>query len=280
MGSEPPVRQSIEVGDGVVLSVLPRAGDGKLAMLFVHGLASNARLWDGVAERLSTEGHPSLAVDQRGHGESHAVQWGFDFATLAGDLRRVAEQCGLSPVVAVGQSWGGNVVLELAARHPELVAGVVLVDGGFLRLRDEFPSWEDARTALTPPSFDGATLDGLGQMMRQRMPDWPPRAIEAQLANFTERDDGSATARLRLSSHLEILEHLWEHDPDDIGAALDVPILTVAVDGRPGKRARVESFAESSGSTVQWLEGHHDVHAQQPERVAELLIDFADRLDS
>ena len=42
-------------------------------------------------------------------------------------------------MVAVGQSWGGNVVVELAARFPHQVAAVAVIDGGFLRLADDFP---------------------------------------------------------------------------------------------------------------------------------------------
>jgi len=38
--------------------------------VLVHGLASNARLWDGVARRLAGAGHSSAAVDLRGHGRS------------------------------------------------------------------------------------------------------------------------------------------------------------------------------------------------------------------
>ncbi len=38
--------------------------------VLVHGLASNARLWDGVATALVAAGHPVFAVDLRGHGRS------------------------------------------------------------------------------------------------------------------------------------------------------------------------------------------------------------------
>ncbi len=45
------------------------------------------------------------------------------------------ERLGIERPVVAGQSWGGNVVLELAARRPELVRGIVCVDGGWLRAR-------------------------------------------------------------------------------------------------------------------------------------------------
>ena len=43
--------------------------------LLVHGLASNARLWDGVAWRLAQQGHPVVAVDPRPHRCAPLQAW-------------------------------------------------------------------------------------------------------------------------------------------------------------------------------------------------------------
>lgn len=162
----------VEVAPGVDLSVLihrPAAGaggcgggakDGRAGrpVLAVHGLASNARLWDGVASALVADGHPVAAVDQRGHGLSDKPANGYDFATLTSDLVAVADHLGWvgarRPVVA-GQSWGANVAVELAARHPDRVAALVLVDGGTIELSGRFADWPTCEAALTPPPLDG-----------------------------------------------------------------------------------------------------------------------------
>src|SRR6266540_576228 len=57
--------------------------------VLVHGLSSNARLWDGVAGRLAAHGHPVYAVDLRSHGESDRPAEGYDTATAAADLDAV-----------------------------------------------------------------------------------------------------------------------------------------------------------------------------------------------
>lgn len=64
----------------------------------------------------------------------------------------------LARPVVVGHSWGANVALELAVRRPGLVAGIVLVDGGFLSMRDRF-DWATAREQLAPPDPAGVTLE-------------------------------------------------------------------------------------------------------------------------
>ena len=91
-------------------------GDGPgRCFVLVHGLASNARLWDGVAARLAAAGHPVLAVDQRGHGRSEEPADGYTTDRCADDLLALTEVLGLvgdRAPVAVGKSWGGNVVVS------------------------------------------------------------------------------------------------------------------------------------------------------------------------
>ena len=276
-----PNSATVAVSPRVDLRVIERRGGSGVPFLLVHGLASNARLWDGVAEFLAAAGHDSVAVDLRGHGESSQVGTGYDWATLADDLTRVLDHFGWERAIAAGQSWGANVTLELAARCPERVGAISLVDGGFLRLRDEMPDWEEASRLLTPPSFAGMTMESMGAAMRARLQGFPEEAIGAQLANLTVDETGSVRNRLSLENHLTILRHLWEHDPDPVGASVPSPVQVIAVrSGPPSKAARVASFAAASDADVHWMDGHHDVHAQQPERVANLLLSLAEGVAS
>ncbi len=271
------IRRTVTVGPGVDLSLVVReARPDKRAFVLVHGLASNARLWDGVAERLADLGHASIAVDQRGHGESSKPERGYDFQTVTDDLAAVIEQALGRPAILAGQSWGGNVVVEFARRHPDLVSGIVCVDGGFIQLADSFPVWEEARAALAPPDFTGFTMEQLETMSQTRFADWPGSGLEARLANF-ETVDGSVRARLSRENHLRILRHLWEHRADEVAGDVRVPALVLAV-GRtePGREDRVDSFMDAlPDGQLTWMDAHHDVHAQHPNLVADLMVTFA-----
>jgi pimeloyl-ACP methyl ester carboxylesterase len=120
-------------------------GDFSLpTFVLVHGLASNARLWDGVAEGLMAADHSSHAVDLRGHGESEKPDTGYDFATVASDVAAVVRDVAERRAILVGQSWGANVVMETAARFPEVARAVVCIDGGYIKLADSFPDREAA----------------------------------------------------------------------------------------------------------------------------------------
>ncbi len=275
--SSEPQSLHIPVAPDLALRTLLRHGGNKAPFLFVHGLASNARLWDEVADAVATAGHDSIAVDQRGHGRSTQVDDGYDFATLADDLAAVIDATTDRPVIAVGQSWGANVVLELAARHPRRVVGLGLVDGGFIRLAEVFPSWDEAQALLAPPSFDHLTKPQLEAMMRQHLDGFSETAVAAQVANFEEDQDGTVRARLRRHNHMTILRQLWDHDPDSIAQGLDIPTRLIAVSGGgPARPERVEAFTAASDSiALHWVDGHHDIHAEQPDVVAEILVDLA-----
>ena len=73
------------IPSGIDLHVLRWAppvhvGDIERTWVLTHGLASNARLWDGVARRLAEAGHRVVTVDQRGHGQSSKPDDGYDVA--------------------------------------------------------------------------------------------------------------------------------------------------------------------------------------------------------
>ena len=145
----------------------------------MHGLASNARLWDGVARHLASLGHRVVAIDPRGHGRSSKPDDGYDMTTVADDLMLLIDALGWQRPGIAGQSWGGNVVLELAHRHPDAVTTIACVDGGFIDLGVRFPVWDDAATALTPPRLAGTPLDRITGWLRNRPPTGPRRAAKA-----------------------------------------------------------------------------------------------------
>ena len=266
-------RSTHRTADGVELAVWTLLGNAKPDFLLIHGLASNARVWDGVATRLNDRGHAVVSLDQRGHGRSAKPSGGFDFATLSSDLAGLIEATMRPPVIACGQSFGGNLVLELAVHYPHLVSGVVCVDGGFVDLRDSWPRWEDALKSLTPPSLDHLRAESLASSAAEMYPGWPEAGIAAQLENLEVGPDGRVARRLALAGHLQILRSMWEQSPKEVAAKVGVPVLVlVAGDGPSHHQAQVEEFALAlARSRVEHLPGHHDLHAEQPEKVFEVI---------
>lgn len=279
----------IPLRSGVELAVRHFAPAGQPAgvdIVLTHGLASNARLWSGVARLLADAGHRVVTFDQRGHGRSSKPDTGYDMATVADDLVLLIEELGWDRPIVGGQSWGGNVVIEAAHQHTEKIAGVVAVDGGILHLRRQFPEWEDCREALAPPPLLGTPLDQIRKWVDSMAADWPEDGRAATLANFEVRHDGTIAPWLTFDRHLAVLRGLWEHEPSTRYREIDVPVLIIAAAGTAADRERKTPAVQEAVETLPiggavWFEpAHHDVHAQKPGEVAAVLRSFAREVDA
>ena len=276
----------IDIGRGVRLHVR-HWGDANTDArphLLVHGLASNSRLWDGVAATLAAEGRRAVAVDLRGHGPSDKPDDGYDMASVADDVAALLGVLGWDRAVVSGQSWGANVVLELAARHPALPVAVACVDGGTIHLAERFKDFDACWEMLAPPRFrPDLTRSDLEAMMRSRNGHWPDSGIEGALACFEVLPDGTVRPWLTRERHRLVLAGLYDHVPLERMAAVQVPLLLIPADTgeqawTSDKRAAVDAaLAALPDGRAHWFSpADHDVHAQYPREVAELLMNLAD----
>lgn len=275
----------VRLPGGPVLAVR-RAEGARRPVLLVHGLASNARVWDGVGRRLAAAGHEVVAVDLRGHGRSEQVADGYDTDTCADDLDALLHLLGMTgdrAPVAAGQSWGGNVVVSLSARHGT-VAGVALVDGGWISLGERYASFEDCWAQLAPPDFPPRPLDEVRAMFRRWHPDWPDEGIEGTLGNFAVDETGQARPALARGHHRDILHSLWAGDVTRLLPQVTVPALVApAVAGDDDERRAGPERALSllPDATASWYVGaDHDLHAQHPRRLAADLVALAARVEA
>ena len=279
-----PLSELIATGTGLRLRAVkwgdPATHLGKPIVL-VHGLASNAMLWEGAALALVQLGHPVIAIDLRGHGLSDKPEDGYDMSSvtedLAGLLVAIAPRGYGMPVVC-GQSWGGNVVIELAHKYALLASGVVAVDGGFLELQNHFADWDSCAVALRPPNLIGTPAKKMRAYMKSAHPDWPQTGIDGAMENMEHLPDGTIKPWLTLERHMMVLRGLWEHKPTHLYSDLKVPVLFVPAEGPGGvfaetKRSAIEHAVQLVPKVrVEWFSpADHDLHAQYPSRFAEVV---------
>lgn len=115
----------IKVANGVDLHYVDE-GTGT-PILFLHGL-----LWSGEMFRAQIDAlkgtHRCVALDFRGQGKSAVTRDGYDMDTLFADTVALIESLSLAPCHVVGLSMGGFVAMRLAARRPDLVRTLVLLE--------------------------------------------------------------------------------------------------------------------------------------------------------
>jgi len=92
-----------------------------------HGLLFSTTMWRHQIEVLKAS-YRCIAVDWRGHGLTPPPEDGFDMDTLYDDLVALIEHLDVGPVHYAGLSMGGFVGQRLAARRPELVRSLILID--------------------------------------------------------------------------------------------------------------------------------------------------------
>jgi pimeloyl-ACP methyl ester carboxylesterase len=114
--------------DGIQLS-FDTAGAGPPEFLFVHGLGGDRTHFTPQMEYFARQGRVLIA-ELRGHGESDKPQEAYSIEGFAEDLVWLCTRQQITKPLIVGQSMGGNMALEIAARYPDFPAGLVLLDSG------------------------------------------------------------------------------------------------------------------------------------------------------
>ncbi len=101
-------------------------GTGKETIFFSHGLLWSHRMFKEQIDFLS-KNYRVIAYDHRGQGQSE-VKAPFDMDTVAEDAAALTEKLAVGPVHFAGLSMGGFVGIRLAARHPDLIKSLILLE--------------------------------------------------------------------------------------------------------------------------------------------------------
>ena len=272
-------------GDGVRLHARDWSGSGQ-AVVLLHGLASNARIWDGVASRLAGAGLRVVALDQRGHGASEQPGSGYDFATLGRDLSAALAALGIGRPVLAGHSWGANVALQFAADRPGALAGLALVDGALLGVAEwAGPTLDEARRRLAPPRFAVPLTDWLARAGRFDAggSGGQPWVRDYLRAGVDVDDQGVARSRFQFDNHMQVVDALYGQRPPELYPLVDCPVLLCpaadpaddAAHAQAKRGAAVRASGLLPSATLTWFEDTmHDIPLQRPVELAAELARF------
>jgi pimeloyl-ACP methyl ester carboxylesterase len=190
------------------------SGAGSPPLLFVHGWAGDRSDFAPQIEAFRAR-HRVVALERRGHGESSARPPRWTIVDDADDIAWACGALGLHKPVLVVHSQGG-LGLEVAARYPELLSGVILLDAPV------FPPAE------MEAHFRGAA-DGLAS------PGWQDTVrYLADACAFIPTDDAGTKARIldrMIRAGQPLLRDSWraflDHDVAAAAAGCKVPLLLV-----------------------------------------------------
>lgn len=113
--------------DGLSLHALEWSREGT-PLVFLHGFSNEAHVWDDAAPAVAPY-YRTLAFDLRGHGDSDRDPEGrYDYDFHVADLEAALASLGIERFVLVGHSLGGRIAMRFAGKHPNRIAGLVIVD--------------------------------------------------------------------------------------------------------------------------------------------------------
>jgi len=101
--------------------------DGRPPIVLGHSFLCSTEMWSPLLDTLRAR-HTVISVDLRGHGRSGRVLRRHDLDDLAADVLGVLDHLGLPRAILGGLSIGGMSAMRVAARAPERVAGLVLIN--------------------------------------------------------------------------------------------------------------------------------------------------------
>ena len=134
-------------------------GEGK-TIVFVHGLSDSLAYWKVLSENLKND-YQTLIYDLRGHGESSDDDRNTTIDLYQEDLYQLLKSLNIENAVLVGLSLGGNVILNLAVNHPEMVNGLVVMSS--------FPE-HDEKLKNIFDDFDNAIDEGFVEFFDTILP--------------------------------------------------------------------------------------------------------------
>ena len=194
-----PAHGSVNV-DGIEIAFNYWPGRGT-PIVCIHGLTASSMSFIGLADSFAGQ-HAVLAIDLRGRGNSDKPDAPYGMAQHAHDVAAVLRTFGAESYVVVGHSMGAYIATALAAQEPNLVAGLVMLDGGYFPpMPDELDADQILNLVVGP-----AVIGRLKQTYPspeaylnywRSLPAYPPEDWNEWLEKYLAYDLGGAAPNLK-----------------------------------------------------------------------------------
>lgn len=251
------------VRNGVGLAYRDSPGT-RVPVVLIHGWCCDASFFEPQMAFLATKGHRVIAPELRGHGHSDTPQGAYGMQLFADDVAWMLRELRIEKAVVMGHSMGGIVAFDIAARYPELVKSVVMIDSSVTRPS----SSHDAVTRICQQ------LSGPDRLKVLR--DYVDAALFLPTDDPTRRED--LTVRMQATQpHVVVaaLEGLRDYDPSYARGKVVAPSLYIAADETPA-RTEMPALREliPHMQTGQTVGSGHFCQLEVPDQVNAMLDRF------
>lgn len=257
---------------GTEVLAIAEAGVGGRPLVLVHGFTGAKEDFTEWLDPLAERGWHAVALDQRGHGESHKpeLEASYSFDHYASELLGLLDALGWSSAVALGHSMGGMVVQTAVLQAPERFEALILMDTSHRAVKADPGIVELAATI--------ARTEGMAAVMaaQEMVRDADPLANEIAARLEAERPDYKAFGERKMlasspAMYASMLRQITDRSEEldrlaELGA-ISVPTLVVVGEhDAPFRRPSERIAAAIPGAELAVIEG--GAHAPQFEAPA------------
>lgn len=194
------------------------AGQGRTALVFVHGWSCDGRYWQEQVSEFQSD-YRVITLDLAGHGHSSLTRQDLSMLSFAKDVKAVIDREGIDRAILVGHSMGGAVIAEAARLMPEKVVGIIGVDT-LHNVAEQVPhSVIDEMTQPFESDFKAATQAFVSGMF--------PAAADRQLTDWVKEDMSSAPSETALSAFRNYLEQQASGKTAAIFEDITIPVISI-----------------------------------------------------
>ena len=241
-------------------------------LLILHGLFGSLGNWGWHSKQLA-ESFSVYGVDLRNHGDSpHSER--LDYQVMAEDVRQLVERLSLDSCSIIGHSMGGKVAMQLASSYPDLLEKLVVVDIAPVA----YPEGADNHMNVLA-AMDAVKLDEVKSRTE----------AEVTLKGFIPEE---AIRKFILTNLIRNGQGLFEWRINKDAIRKNYPALRAAVVGEKSFKKPVLFVKGGASNYIQAeheeaisalfpnasvkvvLEAGHWLHAEQPQALQKLLMNF------
>ena len=195
------------------------------AIVLLHGLSANANEFGGLLDEGLADVRRVIAPDLRGRGRTAKPESGYSMADHAADVIALLDELGLDKVVMGGHSFGALLSIYLAARYPQRISLVIVIDAAIVFHPDteELLKPSLARLARILPSAD-AYIDEVKRGAHVAGA-WDSAIEGYYRAELQHNPDGTAQSLTSATAVAQALRGVGDEDWAELVAAVVHPVL-------------------------------------------------------
>lgn len=258
-----PQQQDVLSKDGEKINFIVE-GNGKPALVFVHGWSCDKSYWDNQVKAFSPK-YKVVVIDLAGHGESGTTRKNYTIELFGEDVAAVVNKLHLKKVILIGHSMGGAVIIEAAKRLKGKVIGLVGAD--------TYQSFKDDWTAEQKEGFLKSFKENFVVTAKGFVKSMFPKTADSTLVNKIADDMSSAPPEIAISA----IRNLFFYDPIPTLKEIRLPIISINCNLYPVSVEENKKYVDSF--TVKMMNGvGHFVMLEDKDKFNKLLQEAVEEL--